>query len=131
LLDTYGSKSAAGGAQHVAAVGLVQHALRGRPDLPLVGEVHGNVARSVHDDDLMVRGGQGRRDAAADGPGPAGDDGHAPNGPGHALAADEVAASAARRAASVPAIRPNTMASVSPPPCSMRCPQVRLTAPAA
>jgi len=55
--------------QHVTAAGLVQHPLRCRPDLLLVGEVHGNVARSVQDEDPMARCGQGRRDATADGPG--------------------------------------------------------------
>jgi hypothetical protein len=34
-------------------------------------------------------------------------------------------------AACSPAMRPNTIASVRPPPCSIRCPQTRLTAPAA
>jgi hypothetical protein len=108
--------------QHVAAAGLVQHPLRRRPDLLLVGEVHGNVARSVQDEDLVARCGQGRRDATADGPGAAGDHRHPADRRGHAPA---------RHAASVPAIRPNTMASVSPPPCSIRCPQTWLTAPAA
>jgi hypothetical protein len=44
--------------------------LRRRPDLLLVGEVYGNVARSVQDENLVARGGQGRRDATADGPAP-------------------------------------------------------------
>jgi len=47
--------------------------LRRRPDLLLVGEVGRNIARSVDDDDMVVRCGQGRRDAAADGAGAAGD----------------------------------------------------------
>ena len=104
--------------QHVTPAGLVQHPLSRRPDLPLVGEVHGRVAGPVQDDHLVPRGGQGLRDAGADGAGAAGDRGHARAGPGHASAA------------CAPAIRPNTMASVSPPPCSIRCPQARLTAPA-
>jgi hypothetical protein len=105
--------------------------LRRRPRLLIVGEVQGQPTRSVQNDHLVSPGGQGRRDAGADGTGAADDHGHAADGLGHAPAADEIVACAARWDASSPAIRPNTMASVRPPPCSIRCPQARLTAPAA
>lgn len=48
-----------------------------RPDLLFVGEIQGRVTGLVQDDHLVFRGRQGPHDAGADGPGPAGDRGHA------------------------------------------------------